>query len=282
MYVPSLHEIEKTVATLWLNREAREWLINGRKGQMPDVLANAPEEVLREVDQKGVDLYGSLMAYGHHDVMDSVYPFCHALLGCAQWEETVEDYLTRMPPDHFNFNRLCAKFSQYLTMYRTDLVDKYPYIAELADYEWIELEKMEEDTEIVVFPHEQLVSPEQILTLYPVVNPTLSLRDYKYDVLKIGDKIKAGKKVGKVKQSRTIVASYREPETHEGSFAKIGEAAAKIVDIARTPTTYQALIPQLVALTPELSPQESVAEFLELVENLQELSIFVGSRKIEE
>lgn len=280
--MPSLHEIEQTVATLWLNREAREWLLSGRKGQMPASLADAPEEVLREVDRKGVDLYASLMSYGHHDVMDSVYPFCSALFGCDKWHEIVEDYLTRFPPDHFNFNRLCARLSQYFTMYRADLLEKSPYLAELADYEWIELEKMEEDTDIAVFPHEQLVSPEQIMMLYPVVNPTLSLRDYKYDVLKIGEKIKAGKKVGKVKPSRTIVASYRHPQSHEGNFAELGEAAAKIVEIARTPTAYQILIPHMVALTPSLSPQESVAEFLELVEDLQELGIFVGSRKIEE
>jgi hypothetical protein len=141
---------------------------------------------------------------------------------------------------------------------------------------------MEEDCDIVVFPHEQLATPEQIFSLYPVVNPTLSLRDYKYDVLKIGEKIKAGKKVGKVKPSRTIVACYRNPQTHEGNFAEIGEAAAKIVEIARTPSTYQSLIPQLVALTPNLPPQEAVSEFLELVEDLQELGIFVGSRKVEE
>jgi hypothetical protein len=278
--VPSLREIEKTVATLWLNREAREWLLGGRKGPMPAVLAEAPTEVLREVDRKGVALYGSLIAYGHHDVMDNVYPYTSALLG-AKWESVVEDYLLRFPPEHHNFNRLCARLSQYFSMYGGTLTDKYPFLAELADYEWIELEKMEEDTSIHVYPHEQLVSPEQIITFCPVVNPTVTVRDYKYNVLAIGDELKAGRKLGKIKPERTLVACYRHATEHFGKFAEIGEAAAKIVDMAREPMTYQSLIPVVVSLTPDLDPQESVTAFLELVEDLQELGIFVGSRKLE-
>lgn len=278
--MPSLHEIEKTVATLWLNRDAREWLLNGRKGPMPAVLADAPPEVLREVDRKGVDLYGSLMAFGHHDVMENVYPYTAALLG-SKWHAVVEDYLLRFPPDHHNFNRLCAQFSHYLTIYGGTLSSKYPFIAELADYEWIELEKMEEDVDIEVFSHKQLVSPEQITSLHPVVNPTLTVRDYKYDVLQIGDHIKEGRKLGRIKPERTLVACYRHPIEHYGKFAEIGEAAAKVVELARKPISYQALIPAVVSLTPDLDPQESVTAFLELVEDLQELGIFVGSRKLE-
>jgi uncharacterized protein len=279
--VPSLHEIEKTVATLWLNRQARQWLLSGRKGPMPKVLADAPAEVLRAVDRKGVDLYADLMAFGHHDVMESVYPFTSSLLGEKKWHSVVEDYLLRFPPDHFNFNRLCDKLSQYFTIYGGTLVEKYPFLPELADYEWIELEKMEEDVDIISHPHEQLATPEQIATLAPVVNPTLTVRDYKYNVLAIGDAVKENRKLGKVKPERTLVACFRHPETHVGKFAEIGEAAAKIVEMVRHQSmSYSSLIPVVVSLTPGLAPEESVTEFLELVEDLQELGIFVGSRKV--
>lgn len=274
--MPSLHEIEQTVATLWLNREAREWLLGGRKGPMPKILAEAPPEVLREVDRKGVDLYANLMGYGHHDVMDSVYPFTKQLLG-KKWDAVVEDYLLKFPPDHYNFNRLCSKLSQYFTIYGGTLLEKYPFLPELADYEWIELEKMEEEKDIPSHSHEQLSTPEQIARLSPVVNPTVSVRDYRYDIIAISSEIEAGRKIGKVKPQRTLVAAYRHPKTYVGKFAEIGEAAAKLVEMARTPITYQSLLPAVVSLTPELEPHESVGQFLELVEDLQDLGIFVGS-----
>jgi hypothetical protein len=277
--VPSLHEIETAVATLWLNREAREWLLSGRKGPMPEVLQNAPVEVLKQVDRKGVELYANLMAYGHHDVMENVYPFCARLLG-AKWHAVVEDYLLKFPPDHHNFNRLCSRLSQHFTIYGGSLLEKYPFLAELADYEWIELEKMEEDVDIPEHQHEPLESPDQIAKLGPVVNPTVSVRDYRYNILSIASTIEAGRKLGKVKPERSLVAAYRHPQFHSGKFAEIGEAAAKIVEIAKQPCTYLSLLPVVVSLTPGLAPEESVAEFLNLVEDLQELGIFVGSVEI--
>jgi uncharacterized protein len=277
--VPSLHEIEKTVSTLWLNRQARKWLLTGRKSAPPECLKDAPEEILQAVDRNGVALYGGLISYGHHDVMESIYPYCCKLLG-KKWESLVDDYLLKFPPTHHNFNRLCCKLPEYLEKYGGSLLDRYPYLAELADYEWIELEKLEEDTDIQVFSHESLTDPEQIATLHPVRNPTLTVRDYKYNILEISDALEDGRKLPKkIMPERTLVAIYRNPKTHRCKFVEIGEAAAQIVELARNSVTYQSLIPTVVSLTPELSPQEAVAQFLDLIEELQELGVFVGSIK---
>ncbi len=97
--MPSLREIEQSVATLWLNREAREWLIKGRKKEKPESLKDVPEELLQAVDRDGVALYGGLISYGHQDVMESIYPYCARLLG-KKWLTVVEDYLLKFPPDH--------------------------------------------------------------------------------------------------------------------------------------------------------------------------------------
>jgi len=277
--VPSLHEVEKSLSTLWLNKDARQWLLGSRKGPVPEVLANVPVEILRQVDRKGIELYAGLLSFGHNDVMESVYPFTARLLG-KKWPATVDDYLAKFPPEHYNFNRLCKRFSEYLTIHGGSLLEKYPFLPELADYEWIELEKMEEDVDIISVPHEQLTTTQQIASFGPIVNPTLSVRDYKFDILSISAEIEAGRKLAKVKPERTLVAAYRHPKTHAGKFAQIGEAAAQIVEISKSPVTYQALLPVVVSLTPQLDPQESVADFLELVEDLQELGIFIGSTQI--
>ena len=276
--MPSLREIEKSVSALWLNKDAREWLASDRKTPMPECLHGAPEEVLRTVDRKGVDLYGELLRFGLHDVMESIYPYCSKLLG-KKWSGIVDDYRRKFPADHHNFNRLCKNLPQYFSLYGGSNLERYPFLVELADYEWIELEKMEEDVDIQTYEHTQLTSPEQIAALGPVVNPTLSVRDYKYNILEIASYIESGRKLPKMKEERTLVAVYRRADSHRCKFVEIGEAAAKIVEISRQFTTYQALIPIVVALTPELPPQESVAQFLELVEDLQELGIFVGSSK---
>lgn len=277
--MPSLREIEKTLATLWLNKDARKWLLSDRKKPLPDCLKDAPEEILRSVDRKGIKLYAGLMSFGHHDVMDSIYPFCSELLG-GQWNAVVDDYLLRFPPEHHNFNRLCDRLSQYFTIYGGKWTERYPYISELADYEWIELEKMEEDTTIEQFPHKQLTEPADFSKFAPVVNPTLTVRDYKYNIIEIASYCQSDRKVPKVKPERTLVAIYRHSESHLCKFVEVGEAAAQVIERARKKTAYQDLIALAVALTPNLPPHEAVAEFLELMEDLQELGIFVGSTEV--
>lgn len=276
--MPSLREIEKTLATLWLDGEAREWLLSKRTKPMPATLKDAPEEVLRAVDRKGVALYGKLIHFGHHDVMESIYPYCSKLLG-KKWSSIVDDYLLKFPPEHHNFNRLCYRFSEYLNVFGAQHLEKYPFLVELADYEWIELEKIEEETEILQFEHEPLSNPEQIAALHPVVNPTLTVRHYQFDILDIADDVENDRKLSKkIKPDPIDVAIYRHPLSHRCRFLEIGSATAQILEMARSPITYQALIPIVVSLTPELSAQESVAQFLEMVEELQELKVFVGSK----
>lgn len=277
--MPSLREIEQTVATLWLNRQARQWLMSAKKGPRPECLKDAPEEVLQTVDRKGIELYGGLISYGHQDVMESIYPFCSKLLG-KKWKPLVEDYLLRCPAQHHNFNRLCAEFPQYVSLYCTDLLDRYPFLAELADYEWIEMEKLEDECRIVTQAHAPLETPEQIATLCPVVNPTVTIREYKYDITNLADRLEHDRKLPRtIKPERTLVAIYRHPETYRCDFVEIGQAAAQLIEAARKPVTYQSLIPLVIALTPELPPQETVTQFLEVVEELQELGVFVGSVK---
>jgi hypothetical protein len=276
--VPSLHDIEKTVSTLWMNQEARQWLLNGKKGPMPAVLTGAPAEVLNTVDRNGVRLYGGLMNYGHQDVMLSIYPYCSKLIG-ENWESLVDDYLVKFPPDHYNFNRLCYRLSEYFTRYGGKYLKRYPFIAELADYEWIELEKMELDVDIHPRPHEPLASPEHIAALAPLVNPTLTVRKYKYNIPDIANALEDDEKLpAKIDPEETYVAIFRHPENHRCKFVEVGAAAARVLEMTHGQTlSYQSLIPVVVSLTPDVNPQESVMEFLELIEELQEMRVLVGS-----
>jgi hypothetical protein len=276
--VPSLRETEQTLSTLWLDAKARQWLLSGKSGKRPPSLAGAPQEILDNVDQRGVKLYGGLISYGHQDVMESIFPYCCRLIG-KQWEETVADYLLKFPPEHYNLNRLCKRFPEYLTTYGATFLKRYPYLSELADYEWIELEKLEDDRSITVYPHQSLASPDQIARLSPVVNPTVTVRCYSFDISSINERLESGGKPGKVKAEKSYVAVYRHPETHQAKFVDLGIAAAKIVEqAAAKPSTYQDLLPIAIEHSDYDDPQKAVLEYLELVEDLQELRIFVGSK----
>src|SRR5215470_7735633 len=158
----SLREIEQAMVTLWMNRGAREKFLHGtggKKARQSGVDRLSPE-LLAGIDKRGVRVYARLLNFGHHDVMLSIYPGCAKLLA-DKWERVVDGYLEYFPPSHYNFNRTAARFSEFLAAYGDRYQKKFPYIAELADYEWLELEILERDVEIKVTPYEPLTQPEE-------------------------------------------------------------------------------------------------------------------------
>jgi hypothetical protein len=275
--VPSLREIERTLGSLWLDSEARAWLLSGGEGKRPASLEEAPQDILDKCDLKGVNLYGGLISYGHKDVITSIFPYCCRLIG-KKWDATLEDYLLKFPPDHYNLNRLCKRFPQYITEYGGKDLKRYPYLAELADFEWIELEKMEQDVFIALHGHESLTTPEQISHLHPIVNPTLTIRHYNYNVLALTERLESGAKPGKVDPDPTAIAIYRQATSHDCAFVELSDTAAKVVELsAIKPTTYQNLLSAALAFSHEVEPQQAVLDYLEMIEDLQQMGVFVGS-----
>src|SRR5277367_133169 len=131
----SLREIEQTLTTLWMNRDARARFLAGKNASISPDLA-------KQIDRGGVELYAGLLNYGHHDVMNSIYPLSAKLLG-KNWPAIVDDYLETFPPHHFNLNRTAKQFPGYAEQSLSEFTERFPFLPELADYEWVEMELLE-------------------------------------------------------------------------------------------------------------------------------------------
>jgi hypothetical protein len=270
----SLRDIEKTMTTLWMRRHEREAFLDG-----DDSGVNA--DIAGQIDKTGVELYASLLNYGHQDVIGSIFPFCAKLLH-KHWEEIVDDYLEKYPPNHFNLNRSAQRFSEYLDKHQPRLKKRFPYIVELADYEWLELELLEKDVISPPSELETLESPEQFTAFAPIVNPALALRRYNYSIMKIAEEIQNScQKPRNSSRMPTNVVVYRDPCGNRSRFLEVGSVAASIIEMALADNAaYSELISFAVSMNPNHDPQSTVIEFLAMVENLQENHLFLGNRKL--
>jgi hypothetical protein len=280
----SLHEIEEALCTLWMNRRQREAFLDnsgtGKKGKKSTGDLSLSPELSEKIDRNGIRLYAQLLNIGHQDLMENVFPGCARLIG-DKWTDVVDDYLEKFPPSHFNLNRSAEKFSQYLAKWGERYVRKYPFIVELADYEWLELELLEHPALIEVYEHTPLSSPEQCALLRPVVNPVLAIRRYKYPITAIVEHLEDNCCIPKdAAPNETAVAVFRDPESHSCRFLEIGEMTARIVEVAlESPTSYKDLI-ELAVASGGMDPQQCVIEFLSMVEKLQEVRLLVGSQAL--
>ncbi|MBX9688872.1 MAG: hypothetical protein K2X27_19340 [Candidatus Obscuribacterales bacterium] len=279
--MPSLREIEKTLCTLWMNKEARDWLrSDSAKKKLPKVLSDVDPRLLEEVDRAGAIVYAGSINYEHHKMADRIFPYCAKILK-DDWDDLVDAYYKRYPSSHFNFSKICNQFSRFLLEDCPQLLAKYPYLAELADYEWLELEKIEHEAKIVKEDSPPIDSLEKIIAYYPVLNPTLTLRYYRYPIAEIAEKLQNQKRPRKkYAESECIMAIYRDPKTHNARFMEIGNAvAALIAGAEKADCSYQDLLKITISKIPGLAPEEAVLKFLELVEELHQDNIFIASRQ---
>jgi hypothetical protein len=277
-----LRDIEITLATVWMNRQAREQLIfsesTGKRRDRSKPGEQLPASLLAEIDKDGVRLYAELLNLGQQDLMENVFPGCAKLIG-DRWSDEVNNYLERFPPTHYNLNRAAEKFPEYLLKFGDRYLRKYPFIAELADYEWLELELLEHPGQVKTFPYQPLTDAAQFEQQRPVVNPVLAVRRYKYPITEIVEHLEDDCCLPKdVEPKITQVAVYREPETHDCRFFELGQMAARVIEAAQEkPTAYKDLIALAVSTSGGMDPQQCVLQCLEMIEKLQEVKLLVGS-----
>lgn len=97
-------------------------------------------EVLSKEACEEIAIYKSLVLSSIKSLLTSIYPLSYKFLG-EFWNDLVLGYIEDYPSDSAVFNRAAAKFPEYLAAEKTKSKFSYPaYLAELALYEWLELE----------------------------------------------------------------------------------------------------------------------------------------------
>jgi len=230
-------------------------------------------------DESGARLYARLIGYGHADVLSSIYPYCQKVLN-SRWEKILKQYVLIYPPDHFHLNSSARKFPKFLQEHCSEVLEKFPYLAELADYEWLEMELLEADTTISVTDEVKLDDPQSFVTHGPVLNQTLQLRTYQYPIQEIVDLIEEGRGFRKKFRPRqSHVAMYRDPVSHKVRIVELDENACILLEEASR-LSFGDMARKIVELNPDKDPQGCVTDVIELIEQFHQINLFVGDRKI--
>jgi hypothetical protein len=269
----NLSEVESCLSTLWTQRRQRQAFLQGQ------ALEEMDPAILSEVDPRGVRVYATLLRNSQQSLMDSIYPGCAKLLG-KHWYAMVSDYFETCPPTHFNLNAAASEFSKFLKERTEPCVNRYPFLYELADYEWIELEILEHAGEPIKGEQINLDEPAAFQVFAPIVNPVMIVRHYLYPIAKVVDWLRAGVKLPRrIGKQATHMIVYRDPDELDARFLELGELAVSIVEKASQETvSYADLIGFAVARSGG-DAQATVVEVLSLFERLHELKLFMGSQK---
>jgi hypothetical protein len=264
------------MTALWMKRQVRDSFLAGEDCGFSAAIAD-------QIDHNGVELYAGLLNYGLLDVLTSIYPLCARLLG-KHWKTVVDDYLNAFPPSHFNLNKTGYRFPQYVLESLPDMIQRHPYLAELADYEWAEMEMLECDEQAPPSELKQLDSVDQFSLYAPIVNPALALRHYRFPIIKVAEQLESGKrKPAKVNAAKSVVnvVIYRDPQLNRCRFLDVGDVAAAVLERVQTQSTsHTDLIALVLSMSPDVNPQIVIADFLAMIEHFQANRLMLGNRRI--
>jgi hypothetical protein len=135
----------------------------------------APPE---DVEPRRIAIYARLLFNNIETLLSNCFPVLRAITPEADWHSLVRDFHAEHRARTPLFPRIPQEFAQYLADERSERGDP-TYVAELADYEWLELEVAQDPREL---PAAGVAAAGDVLDVVPVLNPLARLRAYRHPV----------------------------------------------------------------------------------------------------
>jgi hypothetical protein len=127
-------------------------------------------------------VYVELLYNKFAESLSACFPVLHRILSPNDWRELLLDFIAEHRCQSPYYRQIPDQFVQYLQQERHRPKDS-PFLAELAHFEWMELQlSIAESEPVAVTP----LSDEQLLTGRPVLPPGMQLLQYHWPVQDIG------------------------------------------------------------------------------------------------
>jgi uncharacterized protein len=92
-----------------------------------------------DVEPRRMDMYRSLFFNNIDSFLSSNFPVMRAILTAAQWVALVQDFFSRHACRTPHFSQIAEEFLDFLQYQEPLAVQDYPFLVELAHYEWVEM-----------------------------------------------------------------------------------------------------------------------------------------------
>ncbi|MDX1692713.1 MAG: putative DNA-binding domain-containing protein [Ketobacteraceae bacterium] len=142
-------------------------------------LNQAPEDI----EDRRMGIYRDLFYKNIEGFLTNGFPVLRQITSDDHWHSMVRDFMNRHQCRSPYFARIAREFLEYLDGERTPHEADFPFLLELAHYEWVELALDISEQEI---PATGYNPAGDLLSGHPVVSPLAWVLQYQYPVHQIG------------------------------------------------------------------------------------------------
>ena len=221
---------------------------------LADYCRTGDMRVIQKVNTQTVHHYRRLVRNNIDTSISTVFPLTKNLLTEKEWDEMIDCFIQRHDFKTPQIWKMPAELINFLSVSKYALLTKYPFLTELLQFEWLELEvyMMEDQATPEYTPYGDVHFNDLIL------NPEIRLASFTYPV-----HLKNAKEITDKDKNQYFVSVHRHPDTGHVHFTNLSLPHAQLLyNLSNGPVKYSNIVQLFTAYLPENQVEEVINDFL--------------------
>ena len=223
------------------------------------------------IEARRLKIYSELFYNNVEGFLSNAFPVLRKITPEKRWHAMARDFFSHHESHEPLFHKIAQEFLKYLETERGKVPGDWPFLRELAHYEWVELALSVADSP----PPAALKTDGDLLEGIPVVSPLAWSLTYHYPVHRIGPDFRPKKTDG----SPTYLLVWRNRQD-EVKFMETNAVTARLMELMKPRrVTGQRLLTRIARELKHPQPQTVIAQGLQTLRDLRDRDIILGTRK---
>jgi len=225
------------------------------------------------VENRRIKIYRELVYNNIEGFIANSFPVLRKITDDEQWHKMIRDYVSHHQAHTPLFPKMPQEFIQYLEHERSGHSEDYPFLLELAHYEWIETSISMDAREI---SFEGVDQQGDLLKGVPVLNLLATPLAYQWPVHKISPDFLPNL----LSEQATYIVVYRDRDDEVG-FLELNTVSAKLIEMCSN-NIEQSGKEILSSIAKELqhpNPDTVISGGLEILQDFKNKDIILGTKE---
>lgn len=222
------------------------------------------------IKNKHIHHYHRLVYNNYNDSLQTAYPLTYNLLGEKEWDSLVKNFLENFKSNEPQIWKMPEGLLTYLSKENKHPLNlKYPFLINLLQMEWLEVEVfMMEDEEPVAYTTQGSIQADAL-----VLNP-----EFRICVLEYPVHLKKAKQITVEDKGQYFLWLHRHPESGKVFFTDLNIAHVQLLDVLTQNhcCSFKGLLPVFEQYTSRKKAEKAILHF---IENALENRLILGFRK---
>jgi uncharacterized protein len=225
------------------------------------------------IEDRRLKIYRELVYNNIEGFIANSFPVLRKVIDDEQWHKMLRDYVSNHQAHTPLFPKMPQEFLQYLEHGRKGEVDDYPFLLELAHYEWIET-SVSMDSRDITF--DKIDQEGDLLKGIPILSPLVMPLVYLWPVHKISPDFIPDS----LPEQPTYIVIYRDRYDEVG-FIELNQVSAKLIEFCMN-NDEQSGKEILLSIAEQLNhpnPEAVVSGGLEIIQDFKNKDIILGIKE---